>query len=110
MNYSTLPPEQLPQALAESGLQAVKFTDGREWVHPDHLGLVDAGVRHGREAEFAAALASMRDEGTRRLIAQAGSRGVRTPQFKAALVEWVRERLTLGLPIPDSVYREWQPR
>ena len=110
MNYSTLPPEQLSQALAESGLQAVKFTDGREWVHPDHLGLVDAGVRKEREDEFLSAIASMRDEGTRRLVAQVGNRGIRTPEFNAALVEWVRERLTLGLLIPDSVHKEWHPR
>lgn len=108
-NLSTLPPDELVGILTASGLDAMKFADGREWVHPNHLGHVDAGVKQGREAEFALALASMDDEGTRRLVAQAGHRGVRTPEFKAALVEWVRERLVRALPIPDSVHREWSP-
>tara|TARA_R110002096_G_scaffold344921_7_gene538199 strand:+ start:165767 stop:166099 length:333 start_codon:yes stop_codon:yes gene_type:complete len=110
MNYFTLPPEQLPDALAESGMQAVKLADGREWVHPEHLGSVYAGVKHGREDDFTMAIASMHDDGTRRLIAEVGKRGLRTAEFNAALVEWVRERLTLGLPIPDSVHKEWHPK
>lgn len=110
IDLRTFSSEQLVKEWTAAGWQHVGLSDGRVWVHPDHLGHVDAGVKRGREEEFVAALASINDEGTRRLIAQGGTRGFRTPEFKAALVEWVRERLVRALPIPDSVHRQWSPR
>lgn len=109
-NLYSLPPAEQVRVLTGLGLGWAPLPDGREWVHPDRLGYVDAGVKKGRDREFIAALGSYDDEGTRRLLAQAGHRGVRTAEFTAALVEWVRERLVRALPIPDSVHREWTPK
>lgn len=110
-NLYSLPPDEQVRVLTRLGLgwAPLPGTD-QWWVHPDHLGYVDAGVKRGREAEFIAALGEYDDEGTRRLVAEAGHLGVRSPKFNAPLVEWVRERLVRALPIPDSVHREWTPK
>ncbi|QOJ01328.1 MAG: hypothetical protein HRU70_12875 [Phycisphaeraceae bacterium] len=116
-NFNSLSPDEQVRVLTQLGLgwAPLPGTD-QWWVHPDRLGHVDAGPKKGRETECVAALASIAlanpdDESTRRLIAlgrDAG--GVRTPEFHAALVEWVRERLVRALPIPDSLHREWSPK
>lgn len=79
--------------------------DGTRFAHlPERR--VEAGIKRGREADFVAFLSAQTDEGTRRLVAEVGHRGFRTPEFTTALAEWVRERDAIGLAIPESV--AWQ--
>jgi hypothetical protein len=73
------------------------------------LGEVEAGIREGRRDDFIAALSKMNDDATRAFIAQAGHRGARTPEFVAALREWVREQLINARYIPDCVHYGWKP-
>lgn len=82
--------------------------DGREWVHPDHLGEIDVGVKAGREADLMRFLKTQTDERSRRLVALGEAVPFRREPFRAELMAWVRERLTHSVPqfMPDSVH--WQ--
>lgn len=109
-NFNSLSPEDQTRLLARLGLKYAPLPDGREWVHPDHLGDVDAGVKKGREPDLMKFLKAQTDERSRRLVALGEAVPYRRELFRAELVTWVRERLAGALPIPDSVERQWKPK
>lgn len=109
-NLYSLPPDEQVRVFTQLGLKYAPLPDGREWVHPDHLGYVDAGPKKGREADLMRYLKAQTDERSLRLVALGEARPYRREAFRAELIPWVRERLTGALPIPDSVEWQWKPK
>lgn len=110
-------PKKTPQRIEADALRAEGFkfqtidvTDrpGRPRFDPLSDAPIMATLRDKNQFSLdVASLIGDADEPTKKFMARAGHlSGTKADEFKAHLSAWVRDRLTAGLVVPDSV--EWQ--